>query len=127
MRGPAAAADESGVPESGPSAVEVSVVLPAYNEERTIEETVGTTLSTLADFLPEGDFEVLVAEDGCEDATPEVADRLAAGDPRVRHFHSDERLGRGGALERAFAGGGEGPSAATPEDAARALCDQYLQ
>jgi uncharacterized protein (TIRG00374 family) len=103
MRGPAAAADESGVPESGPSAVEVSVVLPAYNEERTIEETVGTTLSTLADFLPEGDFEVLVAEDGCEDATPEVADRLAAGDPRVRHFHSDERLGRGGALERAFA------------------------
>ena len=26
-----------------------------------------------------------------------------------------------------IAGGGEGPSAATPEDAARALCDQYLQ
>ena len=26
-----------------------------------------------------------------------------------------------------IAGGGEGPSAATLEDAARALCDQYLQ
>ncbi|QGX94725.1 flippase-like domain-containing protein [Haloplanus rallus] len=83
--------------------VEVSVVLPAYNEERTIEDTVETTLSTLASFLPPGSFEVLVAEDGCDDRTPEIADRLAAADDRVRHVHSDERLGRGGALERAFA------------------------
>jgi hypothetical protein len=83
-------------------AVEVSVVLPAYNEETTIEHTVRTTIETLERFLPEGSFEVIVAEDGCEDRTPEIADRLAAEDDRVRHFHSDERLGRGGALERAF-------------------------
>ncbi|WP_248897447.1 flippase-like domain-containing protein [Haloplanus halobius] len=82
--------------------VEVSVVLPAYNEAETIEATVETTLSTLATFLPSGTFEVLVAEDGCDDRTPEIADRLAADDDRVRHIHSDERLGRGGALERAF-------------------------
>ncbi|WP_135819951.1 flippase-like domain-containing protein [Halostella litorea] len=86
-----------------PPAVEVSVVLPAYNEEATIRDTVETTLSTLAAFLPAGSFEVLVAEDGCEDRTPEIADELAAADERVRHVHSDERLGRGGALERAFA------------------------
>ncbi|MFD1634845.1 flippase-like domain-containing protein [Haloplanus ruber] len=83
--------------------VEVSVVLPAYNEARTIEGTVETTLTTLADFLPPRAFEVIVAEDGCADRTPEIADRLAAADDRVRHVHSDERLGRGGALERAFA------------------------
>jgi uncharacterized protein (TIRG00374 family) len=82
--------------------VEVSVVLPAYNEADSIESTVTTTLSTLADFLPAGSFEVLVAEDGCEDRTPAIADRLAAEDDRIRHVHSDERLGRGGALERAF-------------------------
>jgi uncharacterized membrane protein YbhN (UPF0104 family) len=82
--------------------VEVSVVLPAYNEADTIADTVETTLSTLADFLPPGSFEVIVAEDGCEDRTPEIADELAAADDRVRHFHSDRRLGRGGALERAF-------------------------
>jgi uncharacterized protein (TIRG00374 family) len=85
------------------SGVEVSVVLPAYNEADTIEGTVQTTLSTLASFLPPGSFEVLVAEDGCDDRTPEIADRMAAADERVRHVHSDERLGRGGALERAFA------------------------
>jgi len=83
-------------------AVEVSVVLPAYNEEATIEAAVDLTLQTLAAFLPAGSFEVLVAEDGCTDRTPEIADRLAAEDDRVRHVHSDERLGRGGALVEAF-------------------------
>jgi len=83
-------------------AVEVSVVLPAYNEEDTIERTVEVTLETLAAFLPAGSFEVVVAEDGCDDRTPEIASRMAEADERVRHVHSDERLGRGGALEYAF-------------------------
>lgn len=82
--------------------VEVSVVLPAYNEARTIENTVRVTVETLESFLPADAFEVIVAEDGCDDETPEIADRLAAEDDRIRHYHSDDRLGRGGALERAF-------------------------
>ncbi|PSP72954.1 glycosyl transferase [Halobacteriales archaeon QS_3_64_16] len=82
--------------------VEVSVVLPAYNEERTIEETVETTLDSLGEFLPAGTFEVLIAEDGCEDRTPEIAADMATADDRVRHVHSEGRLGRGGALRRAF-------------------------
>jgi uncharacterized protein (TIRG00374 family) len=82
--------------------VEVSVVLPAYNEAATLEETVSVTIETLASFLPEDGFEVLIAEDGCTDRTPEIAARLADEDDRVRHFHSDDRLGRGAALERAF-------------------------
>jgi uncharacterized protein (TIRG00374 family) len=84
------------------SGVEVSVVLPAYEEADTLPRTVEQTLETLADFLPAGSFEVVIAEDGCTDATPEVAREVAAGDDRVRHVHSDERLGRGRALDRAF-------------------------
>ncbi len=84
------------------SSVAVSVVLPAYDEEATIETTVERTLATLDKFLPAGSYEVLVAEDGCTDRTPEIASRLAAEDDRLRHVHSDERLGRGGALDRAF-------------------------
>jgi uncharacterized protein (TIRG00374 family) len=82
--------------------VSVSVVLPAYNEASTIESTVTTTLRHLESFLDPGTFEVIVAEDGCDDRTPEIADRLAADDDRVQHLHSDDRLGRGGALEAAF-------------------------
>lgn len=80
----------------------VSVVLPAYNEEATIEETVETTIDTLEGFLPSDGFEIIVAEDGCEDRTPEIASRLVDEDSRVRHFHGEERLGRGGAVEAAF-------------------------
>ncbi|EMA06845.1 hypothetical protein SAMN05443574_105275 [Haloarcula vallismortis] len=84
------------------TAVEVSVVLPAYNEADTIEQTVSITLETLTSFLPDDAYEVIVAEDGCSDRTPEIATRLADEDSRVRHVHSDERLGRGGALAYAF-------------------------
>jgi uncharacterized protein (TIRG00374 family) len=83
------------------TSVEVSVVLPAYNEADTIESTVRATLDALDAFL-DGGYEVIVAEDGCDDRTPEIAARLAAEDDRIRHVHSDARLGRGGALERAF-------------------------
>jgi uncharacterized protein (TIRG00374 family) len=85
------------------SGVEVSVVLPAYDEADTLEDTLAATLDALAAFLPPGSYEVLVAEDGCTDRTPEIAARLADERDAVRHVHSDERLGRGGALERAFA------------------------
>lgn len=84
------------------SNLQVSVVLPSYNEEDSIRQTVMTTLETLADFLPTGAFELIIAEDGCDDRTPEIAAELAETDNRVRHVHSDERLGRGGALEYAF-------------------------
>jgi uncharacterized membrane protein YbhN (UPF0104 family) len=84
------------------ASVEVSVVLPAYNEEGTLSETVRVTLDSLSSFLPPGSYEVIVAEDGCDDRTPEIADSLAAEHDAVRHLHSDRRLGRGGALEFAF-------------------------
>ena len=61
------------------SDVEVSVVLPAYNEEETLGRTVTVTLETLASFLPAGSFEVIVAEDGCDDRTPEIASNDPAG------------------------------------------------
>jgi len=85
------------VPEGG-----VSVVLPAYNEAATLERTVAVTLDALGGFLTPDAFEVVIAEDGCTDDTPEIAARLAEADDRVSHVHSDERLGRGGALRRAF-------------------------
>jgi glycosyltransferase involved in cell wall biosynthesis len=82
--------------------IQVSAVLPAYNEADSIERTVTVSVEALAGFLPEGTFEVIIAEDGCDDRTPEIAANLAESDNRVRHIHSDERLGRDGALEYAF-------------------------
>src|SRR6202050_1760372 len=52
----------------------ISVVLPAYNEEAVIAETVARTDRALTD-LGVADFEILVIDDGSSDATAARASR----------------------------------------------------
>ncbi len=58
---------------------QVSVVIPAYQSESRI----GETLERLAQ-QTFADFEVIVVDDGSTDATSEIVRRFAAKDPRVR-------------------------------------------
>jgi glycosyltransferase involved in cell wall biosynthesis len=74
---------------------------PAYNEEENVAETVRTALDEIGP-LVDGSIEVLVVDDGSTDGTPEIADELAANDPRVRVHHQENR-GYGGALRAGFA------------------------
>ena len=55
----------------------VSVVIPAYNAERTIAQTIASALAQTIT-----DIEVIVVDDGSEDDTVGVAKSI--GDPRVR-------------------------------------------
>jgi glycosyltransferase involved in cell wall biosynthesis len=80
--------------------VEVSIVLPAYNESKRIEETVERTASFLREISPS--FEIIIAEDGSKDGTDRICESLARKYDFVKHLHSDERQGRGRALNRAF-------------------------
>lgn len=82
--------------------VEVSIVLPAYNEAGSLESAISKTIEALGTFLPAGVFEVIVAEDGCTDSTPQIAESLASENESVRHIHFAERQGRGRALRRAI-------------------------
>jgi glycosyltransferase involved in cell wall biosynthesis len=78
----------------------LSVVLPAYNEESVIEQTVRRCLAVLTVLAP--DFEVIVVNDGSKDRTGEIADRLAAESPHVRVVHNRPNRGYGGALIAGF-------------------------
>ncbi len=87
-------------PENKGTQVQVSVILPAYNEVRYLQPAVEKTIQTLKQFTQS--YEVIIAEDGSTDGTAELAEELAEKTPNVRHIHRQKRLGRGTALNNAF-------------------------
>jgi dolichyl-phosphate beta-glucosyltransferase len=96
------------------SASTVSIVIPAYNEERRL----GATLAIIASFLqtqPWG-WEIRVVDDGSSDDTAGVAERFALGESRVV-VQREAHRGKGGAVKA-------GLMAATGEF--RFICDADL-
>lgn len=69
---------------------------PAYNEEGNVEAIVREALATMPAYTD--DLEVIVVDDAAKDRTGEIADRLAAEDPRVRVVHHPKNRGYGGAV-----------------------------
>lgn len=73
----------------------------AYNEEGNIEKTVAEAVTSLS-AIPGLDWRVLVVNDGSRDRTGEIADALAAQDPRVLVVHHDGNKGYAVATETAL-------------------------
>lgn len=79
----------------------ISVVLPAYNEEASIEPAVRRALAALEEIGAE--HEVIVVDDGSRDRTAEVARALVdAHAPRVRLLSHAANRGYGAALRTGF-------------------------
>lgn len=74
----------------------VLVVVPTYAER----ENLPLVVRRLRAAVPEADL--LVVDDASPDGTGEVADRLAAADPRVRTLHRPGKSGLGSAYIAAF-------------------------
>ena len=96
------------------ASLSLSVVIPAFNEERRL----GSTLLAITEFLgtQSWTWEVRVVDDGSGDETVAVAERFAAGEPRVVVQREPHR-GKGGAVKA-------GLSAAVGEF--RFICDADL-
>jgi dolichol-phosphate mannosyltransferase len=84
----------------------VTVCLPTFNERENIEPMVAALLERLGP-----DDSVLVIDDSSPDGTGEIADRLAAEEPRVAAQHRPNKEGLGPAyiagFRRALADGAE--------------------
>ncbi|MBK9170307.1 MAG: glycosyltransferase family 2 protein [Bryobacterales bacterium] len=72
----------------------LSIVIPAYNEESRLPDT----LSAIAAYLAASDFdpvEILVVDDGSSDGTARAADEAARRDPRIRVLRNPGNRGKG--------------------------------
>jgi dolichol-phosphate mannosyltransferase len=75
----------------------VLVIVPTYNEAQNVERIVGR----LRDSVPEA--HALVVDDGSPDGTGELAEKLAARDPRVHVLRRAGKAGLGPAYVAGFA------------------------
>lgn len=73
------------------------VALPTYNEHENLEPLTAALLAA----APE--LRILVVDDNSPDGTGHLADRLAAGDPRIEVMHRAGKEGLGAAYRAAFA------------------------
>ena len=74
----------------------ISVVIPVYNEEKTVAETVNRVLAT---GIPS---EVIVVDDGSQDGTRSILEDLQRHYPQVKIFFHEKNMGKGAALRTAF-------------------------
>ena len=79
----------------------LDIVIPVLNEERALPESIPVLHAHLADNFSEFDWRIVIADNGSEDATPEVSERLSREYPGVSPFRLEQR-GRGLALRTAW-------------------------
>ncbi|MBI2395977.1 MAG: glycosyltransferase family 2 protein [Deltaproteobacteria bacterium] len=82
------------MPPSDP--VEVTIVIPAYNEQGRIGPTVVHTLDHLERHHPNS--ELLVVDDGSSDATASIVEQVGQG--RARVLRQPRNMGKGAAVRR---------------------------
>ena len=71
------------------AAVDLSLVIPAYNEEARLPATLATVVRYLS--TQPYSWEVIVADDGSEDATPSIAAEWSRREARLRHLRLPHR------------------------------------
>lgn len=79
----------------------VTVIIPVFNDRTSLATAIPRSIAALQEITDS--FEIIIAEDGSTDGSAEFVSQFAQKDPRVRLLHSDERQGRGRALNRAIA------------------------
>jgi len=79
---------------------ELSVFFPAYNEEVALRETIEKADKILQKIAEE--YEILIVNDGSQDKTGVIADKLAQGNKLIRVIHHPQNRGYGAALKSGF-------------------------
>jgi glycosyltransferase involved in cell wall biosynthesis len=76
--------------------VKLSVVMPIFNEERTLEEIVRRVLAT------KYEIDLVLVDDGSTDRSREIMKELEAEHDGIRCFYHERNQGKGAALSTGF-------------------------
>lgn len=76
--------------------MDLSIVVPAYNEERRLQPTIDGWAAWMDSF--DGSAELIVSDDGSRDGTAALVERARAGDPRIRLNRLPQNRGKGAAV-----------------------------
>lgn len=78
-------------------AIDISVVVPCYNEQGALPFYYDKMKEVMA-LLPELSFEIIIVDDGSTDGTLEVAKQLAKSDDRIRYISFSRNFGKEAAM-----------------------------
>jgi dolichyl-phosphate beta-glucosyltransferase len=107
-----------------PSSVDLTVVVPAYNEAKRLPVMLASTIDHLTSPALKGKrtYEIIIVDDGSSDGTSAVSLKLAAKYPKcdIRVVTLEKNLGKGGAVRHGMLfGGGERLLMVDADDASR--------
>ncbi len=80
----------------------VTVLLPAYNEEAIISDSLNILCNYMSGLNEKYDWDILIVNDGSKDATASIAEDLAQSLPNVSVHHNVVNKNLGGALRAGF-------------------------
>ena len=81
---------------NSPQSPQVNVIIPAHDAARYLSIAIESVMAQTFQ-----DWSIVLVNDGSTDATPQIMDRMARENARVRVVHNERNLGLGGAYKRA--------------------------
>ena len=91
---------------SAPHFEKLSIFFPMWNEEAYIERALSAGRELCEELVALGEigtYELLIVDDASTDSTPQLADKFAAEDSRVRVVHHPVNRKLGGSMKTGFA------------------------
>jgi len=81
------------ISENAALPIVLSVVMPAYNEEASIEQVILEHLQVLERIQEIADWEIVCLDDGSVDQTPKILERVAESNEKLRVIRHPENRG----------------------------------